>query len=115
MNASRCTPRVESIHALVHLASDDGGFQRSPWETAGEYRVRLVLDEALVEWRAQGSLAPHTAMAMATQLIAVCAYDPQATWCALSLLDQFHRRKVIATELFRYLKEELSRSALAPA
>jgi len=113
MNAASEILAATPIYPMIPGTVEEDEPQRSPWETIGEFRVRQVLDEALFEWRAQGSLAPHTAMTMATQLVIVCRQEPEATWCALSLLDQFHRRKVIATELFRYLTEELSQSALA--
>ncbi|HTE42020.1 MAG TPA: serine/threonine-protein kinase [Steroidobacteraceae bacterium] len=48
-------------------------------------------------------------------LVAICTQHPAATWEALSLLDQYHRRRVLSTELFNEAKRQLNAIAFGDA
>ena len=49
---------------------------------------------------------------LTTGLIAACSADPDASWPVLAWLDQYHRRGILATDLFRDLKERIERLAV---
>jgi len=45
---------------------------------------------------------------LSTNLAAICAQQPAATWQALSLLDRYHRRQILSSAQFRGLKQTLN-------
>ncbi|HSN70194.1 MAG TPA: protein kinase [Steroidobacteraceae bacterium] len=45
-------------------------------------------------------------------LVELCAADPDVSWAVLAWLDQYHRRKVLGTALFRDLKDRIARLAV---
>jgi serine/threonine protein kinase len=49
---------------------------------------------------------------LATELMTICDDDTEAMWAALSQLDQYHRRRVLPTDVFLRIKSELSGKAL---
>jgi len=57
----------------------------------------------------------RTEQELATGLTDICAQHPGATWQALSLLDQYHRRRVLPIELFNALKKDLNAIAFGSA
>jgi serine/threonine protein kinase len=50
----------------------------------------------------------RSAQQLTAEFVAICTQQPAATWEALSLLDRYHRRKVIASGLFRDMKKALN-------
>jgi hypothetical protein len=52
---------------------------------------------------------------LALSLVDICAKEPQATWQALSLLDQYHRRQSLPTALYREVKKALNEIAFGNA
>ncbi len=53
-----------------------------------------------------------TADGLSVELMTICDDDTEAMWDALSQLDQYHRRRVLPTDVFRRIKSELSNKAL---
>ena len=76
-------------------------------QSEAESALQRCLDEYAHQQRNEDELA--------TALTTICADVPQATWQGLSLLDQYHRRRVLGTALFRELKKRLTDIAFGGA
>lgn len=57
----------------------------------------------------------RTQQELIRNLVSVCTQEPHATWQALSLMDQYHRRGVLPTTFYRELKKELNAIAFGNA
>ncbi len=77
-------------------------------QPSSKFDAQAVAPEVstLIRARLDAYVQAHDADELSAGLAALCAEHPAASWEVLALLDQYHRRGHLSTELFQTLKAE---------